>query len=58
MLSGGVGYRNKGYFVDLTYMHAFIQDSEVPYYLNDKPNPIADGKNNRGNVVLTFGVKI
>ena len=58
LLSGGLGYRNKGFFVDLTYVHAFIKQSEVPYYLSDKPNPIADGKNSRGNVVLTFGIKI
>lgn len=58
LLSGGVGYRNKGFFVDLTYVEALIKDSQVPYHLEQKANPIADGKNNRGNVVLTFGVKI
>jgi hypothetical protein len=58
LLSGGVGYRNKGFFVDLTYVHAFIQQNQVPYYLEQKPVPIADGKNNASNVVLTFGVKI
>lgn len=58
LASAGVGYRNKGFFLDLAYVHAFIKQSEVPYYLNDKPSPIADGKNSRGNVVLTFGIKI
>lgn len=58
LLSGGIGYRNRGFFVDLTYVHAFIKDSQVPYYLSLKPNPIADGKNNRGNAILTFGIKI
>jgi hypothetical protein len=58
LVSGGAGYRNKGFFIDLTYVHGFIKQSDVPYYLNDKPNPIADGKNSRGNVALTFGVKI
>jgi long-subunit fatty acid transport protein len=58
LLSGGLGYRNKGIFIDLTYVHALIKDTDVPYYLTDKPSPIADGKNNRGNVVLTFGIKI
>jgi hypothetical protein len=58
LLSGGVGYRNKGFFVDLTYVHALIKESQVPYHLEQKPLPIADGKNSRGNVVLTFGVKI
>lgn len=57
LLSGGLGYRNKGIFVDLTYVHAFINNSHVPYWLADKPSPIADGKNNRGNIVLTVGFK-
>jgi hypothetical protein len=58
LLSGGVGYRNRGFFVDLTYVHAMIKDSQIPYYLLDKPNVIADGKNSRGNIIFTFGVKI
>jgi hypothetical protein len=58
LASAGLGYRNKGFFVDLAYVHAFIKETNVPYYLNDKPNPIADGKNSRGNIVLTFGFKI
>lgn len=57
-VSGGLGYRNKGFFVDLTYLHAIINASNVPYYLQDKATPVADGRNNRGNVILTFGVKI
>jgi hypothetical protein len=58
LLSGGVGYRNRGFFLDLTYVHAMIKDSQIPYYLADKPNVIADAKNSRGNIVLSFGVKI
>jgi hypothetical protein len=57
LLSGGLGYRNKGYFIDLTYIHSIMQATHVPYYLQDKPSPIADGRASRGNVVLTFGVK-
>lgn len=57
LLSGGLGYRNAGMFVDLTYQHALINKSDVPYYLADKPVPIADGRNNRGMVVLTVGFK-
>jgi long-subunit fatty acid transport protein len=55
--SGGLGYRNKGMFVDLTYSHAFIKFSDVPYWLADKPNPIADGRNNLGSLILTVGFK-
>jgi hypothetical protein len=57
LLSGGLGYRNAGMFVDLTYQHALIKQSHVPYYLEDKPIPVADGRNNRGMVVLTVGFK-
>lgn len=57
LLSGGLGYRNAGMFIDLTYQHALIKSSDVPYYLEDKPVPIADGRNSRGMVVLTVGFK-
>jgi hypothetical protein len=56
-LSGGLGYRNKGKFIDLTYVHNFINFSDVPYWLADFPNPVADGKNNRGQIILTVGFK-
>ncbi|TAD82286.1 MAG: hypothetical protein EAY75_16660 [Bacteroidetes bacterium] len=57
-LSGGLGYRHKGLFVDLTYVHAIINTNNVPYYLQDKPSPLALARNNGGNIFLTFGVKI
>lgn len=58
LLSGGLGYRDKGMFVDLTYVYAIMNDTHVPYYLSDRPNTFATGKNTKGNVVLTFGFKI
>jgi len=57
LLSGGLGYRNKGIFVDLTYVHSMMKDTHVPYYLADRPNTFAEGKNIKGNVMLTFGAK-
>jgi hypothetical protein len=30
-LSGGLGYRNKGMFVDLTYVHTLTKDVNYPY---------------------------
>jgi hypothetical protein len=57
LLSGGLGYRNKGFFVDLTYIHNMLRATHVPYYLSDKPSPLAEGRGTLGNVVLTFGVK-
>ncbi len=58
MASGGIGYRNHGYFIDLTYAQTFNKDVSFPYRLNDKPNTFATWNNNRGNVLLTFGFKI
>ncbi len=57
IVSGGLGYRNKGMFIDLTYAHNFIKASTVPYYLTDKASPVADGKNSKGTIVLTVGFK-
>ena len=57
LLSGGLGYRNKGVFVDLTYVHSIMKDTHVPYYLTDRPNTFAEGNNIKGNVMLTFGAK-
>lgn len=57
-LSGGVGYRNKGFFVDLTYVHSVKKDIHFPYLLNDKPNIPASLTNSAGNIVATIGFKI
>jgi hypothetical protein len=56
-LSGGLGYRNKGVFVDLTYVHSLNKDVNFPYRLSDKANTFADIKDSNGNVLLTVGFK-
>ena len=33
------------------------KDANVPYYLTDAANTYAVGKNNVGNVMVTFGLK-
>lgn len=57
-LSGGLGYRDKGIYIDLTYVQSLKKDIHYPYLLGDKPNIPAFLKNNGGNIVLTFGFKI
>ena len=57
-LSGGLGYRDKGIYIDLTYVQSLKKDVHYPYLLGDKPNAPAFLKNNAGNIVLTFGFKI
>ena len=57
-LGGGLGYRNKGFFVDLTYVYAINKDVNYPYRLQDKPDDPASIRNNAGNIVATIGFKL
>lgn len=57
-ISGGLGYRNKGFFVDLTYVHALQKDVSFPYRLSDKANTFANLRGTGSNISLTFGIKI
>jgi hypothetical protein len=56
-LSGGLGYRNKGFFADLTYVHLMSKDFDVPYRLQNTQTLYASVNQTRGNIVATFGVK-
>lgn len=55
--TGGLGYRNHGFFIDLGYAHSFNKDVVFPYRLYDKPNTFAEQKGSRGNLILTVGMK-
>ncbi len=57
LATGGVGYRDHGIFIDLSYAHMFTKDVQFAYRLNDKPNTFAEQSGSRGNVVLTLGFK-
>lgn len=56
-LSGGFGYRNKGIFADLTYVHQFAKDGFYPYRLESGFYAPVNMKNGIGNVVATIGFK-
>lgn len=57
-ISGGLGYRNSGFFVDLTYVHALNKDVHFPYRLEDTSlYSGANVKSTVGNVLMTFGLK-
>lgn len=56
-ISGGLGYRDKGMFLDLTYVHGLQKDVNFPYRLSDKANTFASVQGNGGNVLLTVGLK-
>jgi hypothetical protein len=57
LVSGGLGYRHQGFFIDLTYVHSFNKDVDFAYRLQDKDNTFATVKNQRGNIAATFGIK-
>lgn len=57
-ISGGIGYRNRGMFIDLTYVYSTNKDINYPYRLEDKPNVPAYLKNNAGNIVASIGFKL
>jgi hypothetical protein len=57
-VSGGLGYRNRGIFIDLTFVQSLDQDVNFPYRLTDKANTFADIKGRNKNILLTFGFKI
>jgi hypothetical protein len=57
-LSGGLGYRNKGFFVDLTYVQGINKDVQFAYRTTQSPYYGANIKNSAGNVLLTVGFKI
>ena len=56
--SGGLGYRNHGMFIDLTYAHNWMKDVNFPYRLTTKENYYAIQNNQRGNIMLTVGFKL
>ncbi len=56
-MSGGLGYRNKGFFIDLTYVHLVSKDFDIPYRLQNAQNVYAAINQQRGNIAATIGVK-
>lgn len=57
LLSGGLGYRHKGVFIDLTYAHHINKNADFPYRLEDRTPTFASTKQKLGNVVATVGWK-
>jgi long-subunit fatty acid transport protein len=57
LATGGIGYRNKGMFIDLGYAHTFVKDVNFAYRLNDVANTYATQTGSTSNIVLTLGFK-
>jgi hypothetical protein len=58
LLSAGIGYRNKGMFIDLSVSQSVLNDAQFPYRLNDKANTYAVQTGNVQNVMMTVGFKL
>jgi hypothetical protein len=56
-LSGGIGYRDKGKFFDLTYVHQIGKDGYFPYRLENGFFSPVDLRSGIGNLMLTVGFK-
>jgi hypothetical protein len=56
-IGGGLGYRKKGIFIDLTYVESILTDVNFPYRLGEKDNIYSSVKQYTGNLLLTFGIK-
>jgi long-subunit fatty acid transport protein len=57
-VSGGLGYRKHGIFIDLTYVEAIYHDVNFPYRLGQKNNVFSTVKQYTGNIILSFGLKL
>lgn len=57
LLSAGLGYRNKGFFIDLTYVYSINKDANIPYRLEDRANTFASINDQRGNIIASVGFK-
>lgn len=58
-ISGGLGYRDKGVFVDLTYVHSIYKDVNFPYRVDaPRSNTFAKTTQTNGQVILTVGFKL
>lgn len=56
-ISGGLGYRHMGFFVDLTYVHQLARDATFPYRLDNGFFAPGYIKGSNGNLVLSVGFK-
>lgn len=57
-VTGGLGFRNRGMFLDLAYVYSMVKDVNYPYLLQDKPNNPAYLRDNSGTIVASIGFKL
>jgi len=57
-ISGGLGYRNHGFYIDLTYLYQSNKDIDMPYRLSDRANTFSSLQQRGGNILATVGFKL
>ena len=58
-VSGGLGYRDRGMWIDLTYVRSLSKDSDFPYRVDaPRANTYATIKDQTSNIMLTVGFKL
>lgn len=57
-ITGGLGYRNRGFYIDLAYTYGIHKDIQYPYRLQDVPVQPAKLTNDASNIALTLGFKL
>lgn len=55
-ITGGVGYREKNFYVDLAIVHSFGDNSYRPYTVNSPENPLVTYTKRSTNVIFTIGL--
>lgn len=56
-ITGGLGWRNKGMFIDLAYVHQIVKDAYYPYRLDLYEFNVAKVNSTIGSALLTVGFK-
>ncbi|MBM3413543.1 MAG: hypothetical protein FJY16_01160 [Bacteroidetes bacterium] len=55
--TGGIGYRDKGYFIDLAYIRTMGKDIHAPYRLSQQAFDLARIQQRGTRLLLTLGIK-
>ena len=56
-ICGGIGYRDKGLFIDLTYVHQITKDGFYPYQLDQGFYAPVNVHTTTGTILMTLGFK-
>jgi hypothetical protein len=54
-VSGGLGYRKPNFYIDLTVLYGFGDNSYRPYRVNTPTSPLVTFSQNKTNVMVTLG---